>query len=288
MKRLTVVFMAVAAFGLMASTAAQAGTAQKATGTIRMGLGSETNPKQAISFDVFETTPVKGNVTYTNFGLADEGSGVWVPGSSFSISFDYQGQCQGQCVHTLQVTDVKPLSTNSVSIKGTGFYNPTPTWTETFTGTITGSQITLTLDADDDGLMYTWDLTTLNGSIAPTGVISGNWTDDINRAGPFETTAGAAYEVFSFTTKPTCVNVVDSGTPKVTEFGYTIPAGAPIVDGFDLSGKAVAVRVTDNGSSGALNDTYEHNFAAPGSCLDPAGGTYTPYPITAGNLTVFS
>ena len=88
MKRLTVVFMAVAAFGLMASTAAQAVTAQKATGTIRMGLGVQANdPKQAISFDVFETSPVKGNITYTNFGLEDEGSGVWVPSGSFDVQF---------------------------------------------------------------------------------------------------------------------------------------------------------------------------------------------------------
>ena len=78
MKRLTVVFIAVAALGLMTATAAQAVPGQKATGSIRMGQGlTETDPQQAITFDVFETTPVKGNITYTNYGLADAGSGRW-------------------------------------------------------------------------------------------------------------------------------------------------------------------------------------------------------------------
>ena len=43
-----------------------------------MGQGlTETDPQQAITFDVFETTAVKGSITYTNFGLADAGSGRW-------------------------------------------------------------------------------------------------------------------------------------------------------------------------------------------------------------------
>jgi hypothetical protein len=47
------------------------------------------------------------------------------------------------------------------------------------------------------------------------------------------------------------------------------------------------VKVRDNGTPGT-EDVYKHNFAAaPNSCL-PFGGTYNAYPITAGNLTVFS
>ena len=52
------------------------------------------------------------------------------------------------------------------------------------------------------------------------------------------------------------------------------------------------MKVTDGGSSGAPYDKYEHDFAAGGSCLVPASvngvPTYSQYPITAGNLTVFS
>jgi hypothetical protein len=47
------------------------------------------------------------------------------------------------------------------------------------------------------------------------------------------------------------------------------------------------VKVTDGGSSGVY-DTYKHNYATEaGSCL-PVGDVYSEYPITAGNLTVFS
>jgi hypothetical protein len=294
-KRLTVVVsMAVAAVMLFAVGAAQAAPAgEKATGSILMGTGAQNSEKQAIDFAVFEN-PMKGNITYTNFEYADPGSGVWVagdagdsaspwtPGAPFDVSFEYQGQCQGACVHTLQLTEFKSLSPDSVSFKGTGFYAPNQTWTETFTGKIVGSTIKLTLDADDDGALYGWNLTKLDGTIAPNGSISGSWIDDmvVPREGLFEIAAGAVSEVFSFTTTPTCVDV----TPgiHVAKFGYTIPAGAPA----ELAGQPVAVNVTDGGSSGALNDTYKHNFAAAANSCLPRDGAYSTYPITAGNLTV--
>ena len=84
LKRLTVVFMVVAAFMLSVAGAAQAGPAvqnEKATGSIVMS-----NPKQAIDFNVFES-PMKGNVTYTNFEASSPGSGVWVPAGTFDVGF---------------------------------------------------------------------------------------------------------------------------------------------------------------------------------------------------------
>jgi hypothetical protein len=284
MKRLSVVFMMVAAFGLMTATAAQAVAPQKATGSIRMGTGTETDPKQAISFDVFEATataPVKGNIAYTNFGLADAGSGVWVPAGTFNVSFEYQGLCQGNCMHSLTVTDFQQLSPNSVSFEGTGFYVPNAAWTETFTGTIVGDQVELTLVPDDGGALYGWSFTDVVGTIGAGGSISGVWDDSLLRSGTFEVAAGAASEVFSFRTTPTCVQV-DPENHRAW-FGYTIPAGAPA----ELAGQHVAVKVRDNGTPGT-GDVYKHNFAEGlGSCL-PFGETYTQYPITAGNLTVFS
>src|SRR4029450_11639946 len=114
MNRLSVVFMMVAAFGLMATTAAQAVTAQKATGTIRMGLGTETNPKQAIAFDVFES-PMKGNITYTHFGRAGAGSGVWAPGSAFAVTFGVDPSTDIVSTYDFTIATTTPLSPTSLS-----------------------------------------------------------------------------------------------------------------------------------------------------------------------------
>ncbi len=233
---------------------------------------------------------MKGNVTYTNFGYADEGSGAWVIGDAtesgawssgdpFDVSFEYQGLCQGACLHTLQVTDFQPLSPNSVSFEGTGFYAATPTWTETFTGKIVGNEIKLTLNADDDGAMYGWNLTKLVGTIAPDGSIAGTWSDDMLRSGAFEIGSGAVSEAFSFTTTPTCVNVNPAN--HTATFGYTIPAGAPTA----VAGRPVVVKVFDGGTSGAVNDTYKHQFAVEKGSCTPID-TIVNFPIESGNLVV--
>ena len=254
---------------------------KKATGSIVMGApGQDHNEKQAINFNAFERNTNKGNVTYTNFQYADAGSGVWAFGdAAFNVSFEYEGQCQGACVHTLQVTDFQPLSPTSLSFEGTGVYASNPTWTETFTGTIVGNKITLTLDADDDGALYQWNTTSLSGTITPEGLISGLWNDNIARGGSFEIAAGAVSEVFSFTTPVTCATV-DPATHTAT-FNYTIPASASLAP---LA--PVAVRVTDGGASGA--DTYGHNYADTTTNVSgqPVGGAYVDFPIQTGNLVV--
>jgi hypothetical protein len=253
-----------------------------------MGLGlTETDPKQAITFDVFES-PVKGNITYTNFGLEDEGSGVWVPSGSFDVQFSVNPSDTIVSTYTFTTATVTTLSPTSVSFEGNGVQQAGP-WHGTFTATISGSTLTFTLSELNGAESYTLNA---NGQIDANGAVTGTWLDNYDplnfptgRAGKI-IIADIGSEVFSFTTTPTCVDVI-GGSPKVTKFGYTIPAGAPL----DLSGKAVAVKVTDGGSSGVY-DTYSHNFAALGSCLEPVlvndVPTYSQYPITAGNLTVFS
>ena len=164
----TIVAVAMASIALtaMPQAALAAPAAEKATGSIVMGTGAQNDEKQAINFNVFERSTNKGTVQYTNFEAADEGSGVWAFGdAAFDVSFEYAGLCQGACMHTLQVTDFQPLSPTSLSFEGTGVYAPNPAWTETFTGTIVGNKITLTLDADDDGALYQWNETTLSGTI---------------------------------------------------------------------------------------------------------------------------
>jgi hypothetical protein len=271
MKRLTVVFMAVAAFMLFAAGAAQAGSVQKATGSIVMS-----NPKQAIDFAAFEGQ-TKGSVTYTNFEYADPGSGVWVPGATFNVDFGVDPSLAIVSTYEFAVDSVTPLSPTSLAFSGSGVQQSGP-WHGPFTGKITGSTISFTLQEINGAENYTLNET---GAIDATGAVAGTWTDNYGggRTGTFSI-ADVGDEVFSFTTTPTCVVV--NATTKTAKFGYTIPAGAPA----ELAGKPVAVKVTDGGSSGVY-DTYEHNFATgQNSCL-PAGGAYQPqYPITAGNLTV--
>ena len=126
MKRLTVVVMAVAAFGLMTATAARAVVAKKATGSIVMST-----PKQAITFDVFQS-PMKGNITYTNFEYANPGSGVWVPGAttnpdgslslgSFDVQFSVDPEAAIVSTYTFTVNSITPLSPKSLSSRQTAF-----------------------------------------------------------------------------------------------------------------------------------------------------------------------
>lgn len=264
MKRLSALLMLLAAFSLLTATIAQAVPAQKVTGSIVMST-----PNQAASFEAFET-PVKGSVTYSNFDLAVDGTGVWVPSGTFDASFEYQGLCNGGCVHTLTITGFEPLSPNSVAFEGTGFYVPTPSWTETFTGTIVGNQIEFTLIPDDEGALYGWAFTNVVGTIAPDGSVVGTWSDDLGRFGDV-TIDDIGYEAFSYTAPVTCADVTSS-TDAV--FGFTIPI-AP------LAGTPVAVTVHDGGSPGPGHDTWAHTVGTCG-----AGGT--DYPIVAGNLVVHS
>lgn len=272
MKRLAVALMVAAAFMLVTATAVQAVSVPKATGSIVMS-----SPKQAIDFAVFETNPVKGELTYTNFEYADPGSGVWVPGT-FDVGF-YLAPFGGPFTHSLTTTGFTPLSPTAVEFHGTGFYAPNPSWTETFTGSIHGSHLELTLVPDDGGALYQWTWTSVSGTIAPEGSVSGTWNDSLLRSDVF-TIADVGDEVLSYTTSPTCVQVKDDESGKA-RFGFTIPAGSP------LAGTHVVVKVIDGGSPGAVYDTYKHTVAdGPNSC-DPLY-PYTVYPITAGNLTVFA
>jgi hypothetical protein len=108
--------------------------------------------------------------------------------------------------------------------------------------------------------------TTVTGTIAANGSVSGTWTDSLLRADVVEITS-VGFEAFSYTAAVTSADVV--GTSAT--FVFTIPTGVP------LAGTPVRVDVTDGGSPGIF-DTWAHGVV---------GGGMTSYPITAGNLTVF-
>jgi hypothetical protein len=258
MKRLFILLVGASMIATLAGTTAANATTStpKVTGSVALG-----SPVQYASFDAFASTPVKGSISYTNFELAAPGSGVWLPAGTFHVEEMYQGG--GPYEHTLTVTGFTPTSPTSLTFSGTGFYAPDPSWTETFTGTVNGSNISMKLVPDDGGAKYGWTSMTLNGTIGAGGVISGMWSDTLGRLDSF-TTDVAAHEVFHYVAPMASVSVNGSNAT----FSFYIPAGVP------LAGTLVTVQVHDGGSSGAAGDTWMHN-----------GGTY---PITSGNLTVFS
>ena len=176
---------------------------------------------------------MKGNITYTNFGLADQGSGVWAPGASFDVTFGVDPNTSIVSTYNFTIATVTPLSPTSLSFTGNGVQNDGfGTWHGPVTGTITGSTFKFTLIEQNvsDPQSYTLNAT---GTILANGQITlGTWTDTYGLAGRVGTfnIADVGDEVFSFTTTPTCVDVTMRDVKA--RFGYTIPAGAPIVDGF--------------------------------------------------------
>ena len=124
MKRLTVVFMTVAAFGLMATTAAQAGTAQKATGSIRMGMGTQTNdPKQAIAFDVFESAD-EGEHHVHELRARRRGFGCLGARGFVRRQFGVDPNDSIVSTYTFTIGTVTPLSPTSLSFAGNGVHRP--------------------------------------------------------------------------------------------------------------------------------------------------------------------
>src|SRR4051812_41920366 len=82
-RKLAVALVAsAAAVTLSAGTAgAAAKPAPKTTGSVTLA-----NPLQYASFDAFQTSPVKGSISYTNWEQEQPGSGVWAP-ESFVMQF---------------------------------------------------------------------------------------------------------------------------------------------------------------------------------------------------------
>ena len=257
MKKLIAIVATLLVSTLIALPAiASAAPAPKATGSIVMS-----SPLQAASFEAFATSPVKGNVRYTNFELAAPGSGVWVPSGAFNVGFTLTGDSTVY-THAFTIDSVTPVSPQAVSFTGTGVFTLDPSWTDTIEGTVSGTSFSFTMVEHNDS--YGSFNLTASGTIAPDGSITGVWFDDFGgfRTGAFSTGPAAVYEVFSYAAPVTSASV--SGT--AADFTFLIPVGVP------YAGTLVSVHVTDGGSPGAVYDTWSHNG--------------TGYPITAGNLVV--
>ncbi|HUZ40374.1 MAG TPA: hypothetical protein VMU68_03150 [Acidimicrobiales bacterium] len=260
------VALALSSLGMLVASSASAVNqpAPKVTGGVELS-----GPLQYASFSAFQTTPVKGSITYTNFSYAAPGSGVWNLSAVIPIEFTIGGTYD----HTMTITSWNATSPNSITFTATGTYNPDPidyTWTAT--GTVVGSTVTINLVYTGLGAGYSLALA---GTIASDGSMSG--TETGSSSGTWTSPADSAFEVFSFTAPVTCAFVDDAASPASATFGFTIPASVP------LAGTPVVVNVIDGGSPGAGNDTWAHGVdTAPGAC----SGATTSYPIIGGNLVV--
>jgi hypothetical protein len=263
MRRTRILFAVMVALALVGfgAAATQAAPIPKTTGSVELS-----GPMQYVSFDAFESAPVKGSVRYTNFGYAVDGTGVWVP-ENFAMGFAVDPSTGIAATYSMTVDSFRPASPTTVTFTGTG--DSGVGWISTFTGTITGSNFSLTMtEINAVNPTETYRLTA-TGAIASGGAVNGTWQDNFggSRTGTFAI-ADIGHEVFHYVAPVTSVEVGSTGAL----FSYTIPAGTP------LAGTVVYVHVTDGGSPGAGNDTL--GFGTSLSSI-------APYTIVGGNLTVF-
>lgn len=257
---LSAVVVAVALLGLGAAST-QAAPVPKTTGSVELS-----GPMQYVSFNAFESVPVKGSVRYTNFEYPGAGSGVWVP-ENFAMGFAVDPSTTVAATYTMTVDSFKPTSPTSVVFRGTG--DSGVGWISTFRGSLSGSTFSLQMtEINAANPSQTYDLYA-SGTIASNGSVTGTWWDNFGgvRPGTF-TIADIGHEVFHYTAPVTYADVTSADS---AHFTYTIPATV------QFGGTVIHVFVTDGGSPGAGNDTLR------------IGTTSNPpaYPIESGNLTVF-
>lgn len=250
----------IVATGLSVGTAAAGPKpAPKTTGSVTLS-GSQPN-SQYLSYDAFQTSPVKGSVNYTNFDQPATGSGDWVPGTSFTMGFGVDPDPTVVATYAQSVTSWAPTSPTSVAFSGNG---STTGWLSSFTGTISGSSFNLSMteiNAADSNETYALSAV---GVIASDGSVTGTWSDNYGtgRTGTF-VIGSIGHEILHYVAPVSSVSV--SG--QDADFGFTIPVS-------DLAGTYVVMHVHDGGSPGAGNDTISWLGAAQ--------------TITSGNLSVFS
>jgi hypothetical protein len=266
---------AFAAIPLMTSGVAKASPAPKTTGSILMSGGAG-EPTQYASFDAFQSNPVKGSISYTNFDPAYKtpGTGVWVP-TNFNMSFAINPSTSRGATYAMTTTSFTPTSPTSVTFTGTGYVTPDASWKATFTGTIDSSAFTLAMtEINAANPTETYSLHA-SGTVAPGGSISGptaTWKDNYGggRTGTFAVD-NVGYEAFHYSVPVTDATVV---SPADAYYTYAI-AGTNT----SLDGTTIYVHVHDGGQPGAGHDTW-------GFSLTP--GSYQNQVISGGNLTVFS
>lgn len=254
MKR--VLAIAVSALMLVALTATvgQAGTTPKTTGSVRLS-----DPTQYLSYNAFESTPVKGSVSYTNFAVERVGTGVWVP-TTFDMAFAVAPSTTTAATYAMTVTWFTPTSPTSLKFGGTGDCGCG--WISTFTGSVDGDSFSLSMTEINAGNPAETYAMIASGSIASDGSITdGDWSDDYGsgRTGKFAV-ADIGFEAYHYTAAVTSASV----TYPTATFSYVNPFYG-----------SITVSVSDGGSPGEGNDTL--TFVGIGT-----------FSIVGGNLNVFA
>ena len=226
------------------------------------------------AFDYGSAARDRGTVRYTNFEYESSGSDVWDIGGTYPLVFEYQGDV----VHSMTVTSIKPVSTTSTHFSGTGFWTGDPLRTWTISGLVSGSNISFDIVYTGNYVPYSLHATGVinaDGSMSGTSMETSTPNPEIPLLVlPWEVPAGAIHEVLSFSAPVTCANV--SGATAA--FSFTVPSGL-----INAVAVPVLVRVSDDGSPGAGNDTWGH--AATSESCDGAAGVGN-YPVVGGNLVV--
>lgn len=268
-KKAAVVFAAtIVVSGLcVGSAAAGAKPAAKTTGSVTLAG----NTPKYLSYDAFQTSPVKGSVSYTDFDYSTNvaGSGVWAP-EGFNMGFGVTPDPTIVATYAQSITSWTPTSATSIAFTGDG---ATTGWLSNFQGTISGSAFSLSMteiNAVDSNETYAL---TATGTVASNGSVTGTWSDNYGsgRTGNF-VIDDVGHEVLHYVAPVAHVAVAGQDA----NFDYVIP-NAP--SSGDLAGVPVYIHVHDGGSSGAGNDTLD---------LSTTPTPLYPYTITSGNLTVFS
>ena len=202
----------------------------------------------------------KGYVQYTNFNVAEPGSGVWAPAAGpHGLVFTYQGS---QYAHTLNGRlKLVAISPERLAFSGSGEYNGQAGATWTISGQVT--QGTLKATITYNGTLQPGYRVTLTGKIARDGSLSGTAQSSQGQALTFTMPAGSFASVLHYIAPIKSANVQRHDAT----FQFTIPASVP-----GLAGTKVTVKVHDGGP-GWAHDTYAH---------DVTGTQLSPYPIIGG------
>ena len=229
---------------------------------------SEGNP-QFMDFSAFDYgDSVKGAVHYTNFGVAEAGSGVWglTPAAMTVTVTDTAPTPSVLATHTWTITSVVPTSVDAFAFTATGTGGASP---EVVTGTVDGTTVSFSSRYVGGSLPgYTW--TSSTGAVSTgNGSMAGTATDSLGYTYGWYTNAGAARGVYSYSAKVT--SAVFSGAGVV--FGYTVP----LTEAFH-PGLPITISATDGQwGDGQAADTL--GVAAPGYLFGPA-------PILGGQVVV--
>lgn len=240
-----------------AAGAASASTAQYQPPRVAVGSVAVANSAYPVQFDQFLALQGygrnHGNTTYTNFGYAEAGSGVYAPHAGpDTLVVTYQGST---FTHTLNGASLKlaALSNNRLAFSGTGQYGDGSQITWTIKGEINGNRVAAVVAYN--GSTYKM---VMSGKIAADGSVVGTATGP-GQALTWTMPAGSFFSVLHYTAPISSVNL--NVRAHTVSFSFTVPARAGLGTGIKVTMTA------HDGGWGARHDTF-----AQGGVREPIVG----------------